>query len=56
MTYEGETLFLKGWHIHSPSDHRVDGVQSKAEVHLVQANAEGEERVSFANTLSLQAY
>ncbi|QSZ37668.1 hypothetical protein DSL72_008767 [Monilinia vaccinii-corymbosi] len=44
MTYDGQTLYLKGWHIHAPSDHLIDQVRSKAEIHLVHASADGKEK------------
>lgn len=43
-----EVAYLKGWHIHAPSDHRVEGKHSRAELHLVHANAEGHERAVVA--------
>lgn len=39
-----ETVHLTGWHIHAPSDHVVDGVRTKAEMHLVHVNAQGTAR------------
>jgi carbonic anhydrase len=44
MTFDDTTIYLKGWHIHAPADHSVQGDRSKAELHLVHANAEGHER------------
>ncbi|KAE9373407.1 carbonic anhydrase [Stipitochalara longipes BDJ] len=44
MTYDNETLYLKGWHIHSPADHTVQSERSKAELHLVHADSTGAER------------
>jgi carbonic anhydrase len=44
MTYDNETLYLKGWHIHSSADHTVQFDRSKAELHLVHADAKGIER------------
>lgn len=44
MTYDNTTLYLKGWHIHSPADHSVQGDRSKAELHLVHADANGVEQ------------
>lgn len=32
-----------GWHIHSPSEHLVDGKRSRAEIHLVHVNEHDEE-------------
>jgi carbonic anhydrase len=43
MTYDNETLYLKGWHIHSPIGHTVQFDHSKAELHLVHADAAGTE-------------
>jgi carbonic anhydrase len=39
-----ESVFLTGWHIHAPSDHTVDGVHSKAEMHLVHVETAGTPR------------
>ncbi|KAF1991725.1 carbonic anhydrase [Aulographum hederae CBS 113979] len=47
-TGEEETVYLKGWHIHSPADHTVQGDRSKAEMHFVFGDAEGHERAVFA--------
>jgi carbonic anhydrase len=44
MTYDNETLYLKGWHIHSPADHSVQGDRAKAELHLVHSDASGAEK------------
>ncbi|KAH6723314.1 alpha carbonic anhydrase [Leptodontidium sp. MPI-SDFR-AT-0119] len=44
MTYDNTTLYFKGLHIHSPADHTVQGDRSKAELHLVHADATGKER------------
>ncbi len=44
MSFDDETLYLKGWHIHAPADHSVQGDRSKAELHLVHADSEGHER------------
>ncbi|KAL8894911.1 MAG: hypothetical protein Q9207_008368 [Kuettlingeria erythrocarpa] len=41
--WDDEVAYLKGWHIHAPADHSVGGDRSKAEMHLVHVNAEGEE-------------
>jgi carbonic anhydrase len=48
MTYNNKTVFLKGWHIHAPADHSVQGDRSKAELHLVHADAEGHEKAVVA--------
>jgi carbonic anhydrase len=43
--YKGpETVYLAGWHTHTPSEHTVDGIRSKAELHFVHTNAEGTPR------------
>jgi carbonic anhydrase len=39
-----ETVYLAGWHTHTPSEHTVDGVRSRAELHFVHATAEGKPR------------
>ncbi|KAL2070439.1 hypothetical protein VTL71DRAFT_13465 [Oculimacula yallundae] len=44
MKYDNTTLYFKGLHIHSPADHTVQGDRSKAELHLVHADAEGNNR------------
>lgn len=48
LTFDNETVFLKGWHIHSPADHSVQGDRSKAELHLVHADATGKEKAVVA--------
>lgn len=45
---KNETVYLASWHIHSPADHTVQGDRSKAELHLVHADAEGHERAVMA--------
>lgn len=42
MKFDDQTLFLSGWHIHLPSEHLVDGVRSRAELHMVHVDAAGE--------------
>lgn len=42
MTFDHTTVYLTGWHLHFPSEHVVDGVRSRAEMHLVSVNAAGE--------------
>ena len=48
MTFEenglNETVYLTGWHVHAPSDHTVDGLYSKAELHFVHKDINGKER------------
>ncbi|CAG8956245.1 hypothetical protein HYFRA_00003625 [Hymenoscyphus fraxineus] len=39
VTFDNQTVYFQGWHIHAPADHSVQGVRSKAELHLVHANA-----------------
>lgn len=48
MTYDNMTLYLRGWHIHAPGDHTVSGIRSKAELHLVHADAQGNDRAVAA--------
>jgi carbonic anhydrase len=45
---DNETAYLKGWHVHSPADHTVQGDRSKAELHFVYGNASGANRAVFA--------
>lgn len=47
-TYDNKTVYLKGWHIHSPADHSVEGDRSKAELHLVHVDAKGHEAAVMA--------
>lgn len=44
VTYDNDTVYLKGWHIHSPGDHTVGSVRSKAELHMVMVDATGHEK------------
>ncbi|OLN86838.1 Alpha carbonic anhydrase 4-like protein 1 [Colletotrichum chlorophyti] len=48
FTYDDTTLYLKGWHIHSPADHTVNGQRSKAELHLVHVDDKGLEKSVLA--------
>ncbi|KAI4813471.1 carbonic anhydrase [Aureobasidium sp. EXF-8845] len=48
FTYDNETAYLVGWHIHAPADHSVGGDRSKAEMHFVHADAEGHEKAVLA--------
>jgi carbonic anhydrase len=41
FTFDNETVYLKGWHIHSPADHSVDGVKARSELHLVHGDETG---------------
>ncbi|KAL8868338.1 MAG: hypothetical protein Q9174_005058 [Haloplaca sp. 1 TL-2023] len=42
VSWNNETAYLKTWHIHAPADHSVDRDRSRAELHLVHVNAEGD--------------
>jgi carbonic anhydrase len=44
MKFDNTTLYLKGWHIHSPSEHLLEGHRARSELHLVHADASGKER------------
>lgn len=48
FTYDNDTVYLKGWHIHAPADHSVGGDRSKAELHLVHVDASGHEAAVMA--------
>lgn len=48
MTFDNQTLYLIGWHLHAPADHSVAGDRSKAELHMVHANEEGKEGAVLA--------
>jgi carbonic anhydrase len=48
VTYDNETVYLKGWHIHAPADHSVNGARSKGELHLVHVDASGHEAAVMA--------
>ncbi|KAH7114003.1 alpha carbonic anhydrase [Dactylonectria estremocensis] len=48
ITYDNQTVYLAGWHIHSPADHSVGGDRSKAEMHFVHVDAEGHEKAVLA--------
>ncbi|KAK6196834.1 hypothetical protein LQW54_011149 [Pestalotiopsis sp. IQ-011] len=53
MAYDNQTVYLKGWHIHAPADHIIDGVRSHAELHFVHVDAAGHEKaVTWSNTPS----
>ncbi|TQS34010.1 hypothetical protein Golomagni_05625 [Golovinomyces magnicellulatus] len=43
LTFDDTTLYLKGWHIHSPADHSVGDFRARCELHLVHSYANGEE-------------
>lgn len=42
VTLAGETLELVQLHMHTPSEHHLDGQQLPGEIHLVHKNAQGE--------------
>ncbi|POS71566.1 carbonic anhydrase [Diaporthe helianthi] len=48
VTYDNETVYLLGWHIHTPADHSINNYRARAELHLVHADAEGHEKAVFA--------
>lgn len=56
MTFDGETVYLKGWHIHAPGEHSVDKDRTKAELHLVHATAAGKERAVVGLMIDPVAY
>ncbi|KAM0712072.1 hypothetical protein Q7P37_011166 [Cladosporium fusiforme] len=41
FTYDNTTVYLTGWHIHTPAEHTVAAHRAKAELHLVHADADG---------------
>lgn len=50
-TFDNETVYLTGWHIHAPADHSVGGDRSKAELHFVHVDATGTGRAVIAMRL-----
>ncbi|CAG2001460.1 unnamed protein product [Fusarium graminearum] len=48
FSFDNETVYLKGWHIHAPADHTVERHRSRAELHLVHVNEQGKERAVLA--------
>ncbi|KAI9731231.1 MAG: hypothetical protein M1834_005424 [Cirrosporium novae-zelandiae] len=48
LTFDNETVYLKGWHIHSPSEHVVSGERTRAEIHFVHVDEHEEERAVVA--------
>jgi carbonic anhydrase len=48
ISYDNETVYLAGWHIHAPADHSVGGDRSKAEMHFVHVDAEGNNKAVLA--------
>jgi carbonic anhydrase len=53
MKFDGQEVFNKGWHIHSPSDHLINGKRSRAEIHMVHVTAEDEEAAVIGLRLSV---
>ncbi|KAF6809286.1 carbonic anhydrase [Colletotrichum plurivorum] len=41
FTYDNTTVYMSGWHIHTPADHPVAGWRSRAEMHFVHVNEAG---------------
>lgn len=41
FTYDNTTVYLIGWHIHTPADHTVAAHRARAELHLVHVDSEG---------------
>lgn len=41
MTFDNKTVYLKGWHIHSPAEHVVNGARARAELHMVHVDGNG---------------
>lgn len=48
LSYDNETNYLTGWHIHAPADHSVGGDRSKAEIHYVFSDDAGQYRAVVA--------
>lgn len=48
FAYDNKTVYMVGWHIHSPADHTVGGDRSKSEMHFVHVDAEGHEAAVLA--------
>ena len=44
MTFDNETIYLRGGHTLTPAGHSVDGYRSKGELHLVHIYANGTNR------------
>lgn len=42
LTYDNKTVYLTGWHIHTPAEHTVAAHRAKAELHLVHADADAD--------------
>ncbi|KAJ9612585.1 hypothetical protein H2200_004182 [Cladophialophora chaetospira] len=43
FTFDGHEVYNIGWHIHSPSEHLIDGKRSRAEIHMVHVTEEEHE-------------
>lgn len=39
MTFDDQTVYLSGWHIHFPSEHLVDGVRSRGKSALLSTSS-----------------
>ncbi|CAN8102745.1 unnamed protein product [Discula destructiva] len=48
ITFDNETDYLVGWHIHTPGDHTINGFRSRAELHLVHNDMKRKARVILA--------
>ena len=45
---EEEEAYLVGWHLHAPSEHVIDGKSTRAEMHFVHNDADGNTRSVLA--------
>ncbi|KEF62042.1 uncharacterized protein A1O9_00014 [Exophiala aquamarina CBS 119918] len=41
ITFDGNTAYMVGWHIHTPAEHLVHGKRSMAGIHFVHADEQG---------------
>ncbi|KAL9104514.1 MAG: hypothetical protein Q9163_000545 [Psora crenata] len=48
LKYDNETLYLQGWHVHTPAEHSVAGDRSKGELHLLHVDADGHKKAVVA--------
>ncbi|KAF2218533.1 alpha carbonic anhydrase [Elsinoe ampelina] len=48
VSFDNETDYLSGWHVHTPADHTVGGDRSKAELHYVFTDGGGDYRAVAA--------
>ncbi|KAH8651247.1 carbonic anhydrase [Xylariales sp. PMI_506] len=48
FTFGNQTVYFKGWHIHAPGEHIVDGVRTRAEMHFVHGDSTGHEKAVLA--------